>query len=309
MYKKIIYIVLLIIILVFGFVIYNSAGKNNADDSKSKTFSEVKQIESKLVDLFNLLNNIQYDNYKISTSQIKKDESSDSQDSSEQKSGQSSSSGKSSNSKSEGESSGGQSSSGDSSSSEQNNKDNVKYSLQENSILVQEDEIDWKTIKVNVETLYSITPNITLDLYQLSVNQKDIVDFNSKLDNLTQVIKDEDKQKTLVCLADLYDYIPKFIEKCSDDETENIAIKTKNNILKAYSILETDDWNSISNYINDAVQEFTSLLTGIGQDEGKQFNVNKVYIMINELQTCIKLQDKEIFLIKYKNLLEELRNI
>jgi len=31
--------------------------------------------------------------------------------------------------------------------------------------------------------------------------------------------------------------------------------------------------------------------------------------MINELQNAIALNDKEVFLIKYKNLLEELQNI
>ena len=40
-----------------------------------------------------------------------------------------------------------------------------------------------------------------------------------------------------------------------------------------------------------------------------QYNINKVYVMINELQNAVTLKDKEVFLIKYKNLLEELQNI
>ena len=31
--------------------------------------------------------------------------------------------------------------------------------------------------------------------------------------------------------------------------------------------------------------------------------------MINELKNSVKLKDKEVFLIKYKNLLEELENV
>ena len=55
---------------------------------------------------------------------------------------------------------------------------------------------------------------------------------------------------------------------------------------------------------------FTKLLTNIEkQDNKNQYNINKAYIMINEMQNSVTLQDKEIFLIKYKNLLEELEKI
>ena len=37
--------------------------------------------------------------------------------------------------------------------------------------------------------------------------------------------------------------------------------------------------------------------------------INKAYVIINELQNAINLEDTDIFLIKYKNLLEELQNI
>lgn len=40
-----------------------------------------------------------------------------------------------------------------------------------------------------------------------------------------------------------------------------------------------------------------------------KYNVNKAYMMIEELQNAINLKEKEIFLIKYKNLLEELENV
>ena len=68
--------------------------------------------------------------------------------------------------------------------------------------------------------------------------------------------------------------------------------------------------NNISQNINSAAEEFTKLVTDINnQETGNQYNINKVYIMINELQNAATLKDKEIFLIKYKKLLEEIENI
>ena len=71
-----------------------------------------------------------------------------------------------------------------------------------------------------------------------------------------------------------------------------------------------EEWDTVSDNINRATQEFTKIITNINNKEsGNQYNINKVYVMTNDLQNAVILKDKEVFLIKYKNLLEELQNI
>lgn len=309
-YKRISYVILIIIILILSFTIYKVYGKNNEkEDSKEKTLSEIKHLESNFLEIFNELNNIKTENYKISSSEIKKQNSSNS--------GSQSSSGSSENSEGSSESesseSSGQSESSESSGGSSNNKsseDSKKYELKEEGILTGNSEVDWNNIKNQVENVYTSSSEITLDLYQININQQDIVNFNSEYDNLTKAVKEENKENTLSELSKLYDYLPKFIENCTDSENEKTIIKIKNNIFKGYSILDSNDWNSISNYISQAIQETTRMLTNVSnQKDNKQYSINKAYISMNELQNAVNLKDKEIFLIKYKNLLEELQNI
>lgn len=309
-YKRISYVILIIIILILSFTIYKVYGKNNEkEDSKEKTLSEIKHLESNFLEIFNELNNIKTENYKISSSEIKKQNSSNS--------GSQSSSGSSGNSESSSESesseSSGQSESSESSGGSSNNKsseDSKKYELKEEGILTGNSEVDWNNIKNQVENVYTSSSEITLDLYQININQQDIVNFNSEYDNLTKAVKEENKENTLSELSKLYDYLPKFIENSTDSENEKAIIKIKNNIFKGYSILDSNDWNSISNYISQAIQETTRMLTNVSnQKDNKQYSINKAYISMNELQNAVNLKDKEIFLIKYKNLLEELQNI
>mgnify|MGYP004624064797 CR=1 FL=1 len=295
-YKKIAYITLILIIFITGFFIYKVFGKNNSNDNlNEKTLEEVKQLESKFQNLFNQLNNISFENFKISSTEIEEQESqSESSSSSENSSSNNSSKEKSSEKK-------------DNSTSKQDNK---QYKLEEVGILTNQEEINWEQIKKDVEKIYTSLYSMTLDLYQTSVNQQDIVNFNKEYDNLTKAVKEENKDATLIELVKLYDYIPKFIENCTDDEKEKIVIKTKNDLFKAYSILDKENWNEISDNVNNSTQEFTKLVTNINTKEiGKQYNINKIYVIINELQNAITLKDKDIFLIKYKNLLEELQNI
>ncbi len=298
------YISLIIIVLLFGFFIYNVSGKNDlSEEQKSKCISEIQYLESEFKNMFNQLNNIKSESYTITTSKIKKEESSSSESS------QSSGGEESGTMSAKSEGSEDKSNSSENSSS-QDSENNKQYKLEETGILTQNTEIDWKQIKNQVEKIYTSLYPTTLDLYQTKINQEDIINFNKEYDNLTKAVKDENKDETLAELSKLYDYLPKFIESCSEKEKDAIIIKTKNNIFKAYSVLDKEEWDNITANVNNAIQDFTKLVTDINnQEEGNQYNINKTYVMINELQNAVALKDKQVFLIKYKNLVEEIQNL
>ena len=73
-YTKIAYIVLIIIILTSIFFMYKVFGRNNSNETtEEKTLSEIKHIENELENLFNSMNNISFENYKITVSETNKE--------------------------------------------------------------------------------------------------------------------------------------------------------------------------------------------------------------------------------------------
>lgn len=322
--SKIWYIILIIIgVFIIGFGIYYTVAKSKdknteEQDLNAKVSSELEYIEEKFVNLFNKMNNIEYENYKITVKDVEKSESNDKESGAtttgEEKSGNTSSSdlqssGGSQGGDSQGGSSEGSNSSQGESSSEQA-ADNQMYELQAIGVLTQDSQIDWEKTKTEVENIYVSIPTITLDLYQTNVNQQDILDFNSKFDNLTVAIKNENKQETLQNLIEVYKYMPTFAEAVSQNSNiKKTALDTKLNIFQGYSKLDSGDWTTISNDIQTGIQTFAKLLTDAQIEEQKQYTINKIYVMINELKSASEKKDVEIFLIKYKNLIEELNNV
>ncbi len=310
-FKKIAFLVLIVIIVILSLTIYTSANKDNTVDQKNKVFSEVKFIEGKLVDLLNSMNNIKFDSYGISVSDISKDSKtqeksgaesgSSKQDASQESSGEGSSQGGG-----QSGSEGGQSSGSSTSSSGQ---DAEKYELKSNGILTNEPTIDWEKVKTDVESLYTYSTTITLDMYQLNLNQEDILNFNKEYDNLTIACKDENKENSLTTLANMYAYIPKFARGSSDDEIYVSSLEVKSEVFKAYSILDKDDWGKIGENIKSAISLYSKILTTANTQPDKQYTVNKGYVMLNELQNAVNVKDKDVFLIKYKNLIQELNNL
>ena len=148
-----------------------------------------------------------------------------------------------------------------------------------------------------------------MDLYKINLNQDDILAFNKEFDNLVLSIKDENKEETLKQLSKLYDYIPKFVSNAVNEELYKRILETKSNVFKAYSKLESENWNEMLNDVTNGINVYSQLLTSPNIDSSKQYNINRMYIMLNELKNAVQLQDKSIFLIKYKNIVEEIENI
>lgn len=305
-FKTIGYIVLILIIAILSYSIYSVAKEDPEKDSKNKILSEIRYVEAEFTDLFNTMNNIETRNYGVEIDELSKEtaekmkEESSSSQSGDKSSGASSSSGS-------------EQSSSDSTSGEvgTNNQDSEKYDLKLNGVLTKKEDINWDIVKSEVENLYTSIPTMTMDLYQLDINKDEILNFNKEIDNLVTAVDDENKENTLQILSTIYDYFPKFLEATDGEDIIYIkVVQTKTNIFKAYSKLDLGNWNEISSDIKNGINVFTELLSDTSViNSNNQYSVNKVYIMLNELQNAVSIQDISVFLIKYKNLIEEIEGI
>jgi len=85
--------------------------------------------------------------------------------------------------------------------------------------------------------------------------------------------------------------------------------KTKSHILNACAAIEKDDFEQVKNELSNAEQSFLPILNNISAEEKNQSALNKIYILIKELQNSIDNRDKDIFYIKYKNIIQEIKNV
>lgn len=308
---KIFFSILITFIIIIGIGFYFVISKQkDKDDINDKVLSELDYVEETFLNFFNEMNNIEYENYKLSIQNVNNDEVN--------KEGQSNTSSEGSNLKSENSEEKDQSSSSTqntdgeaksgTTSTDSTKSDNEKYVLESTGVLTKSDNIDWQKIKIQIENLYVSLPTITLDLYKVYEHKEDILNFNTEIDNLVGIIKKESKEETLSQLLKIYEYMPKFISKITDDENRKIEYNTKYQVLKAYSKIDTGDWNLINSDLDTAIQSFSDVITKIN-NENIQYKYNKIYVMLQEIKKASEKQDIEIFLIKYKNLVEDLNNL
>ena len=265
----------IIIISIIG-VIYFVNYFSHKGNTNEKAEEEIKYISNEIIDLANLLNNITFNNSVLEIKKENKEE-----DKKEEKEKE-----------------------------EENleEKIKVKYNVTEQGILnTNLDDINWEYIKDKTERLYSIWTIAIIDLRTLNVNSEDILDFSNTLDLVNLSSKNEDKNSLINNLINLYVYIPNFYEQISEDNSKIEIEKTKLSILNSYAFVNSNNWIDARLNLQNGISNYSNIINNIDEKSNNN-KISKIYIHLNELQNTLELQDKDLYFIKYKSLMEELIN-
>ena len=275
-------------------------------ESKEKVIQELDYLDSQIIGILNKLNNITLENYTVTSEEVSLEQSS----SSGGESGSSGSSGESGQSsgvqQEEQKQSGGNEQSGNS-----KEKSNITASQMEpKTILASEQgDIDWNTVKSEIEKINNSWGVILLDLSSFNINSNDVLGFSNALDNCILSIKDENKSSSLVNLANLYSFIPKYEASISAPNNVQNIKQVKLYILNSYAAVEQDNWNEVESNMAQCENTYKNIINDIEYVKDKEIKVNRTYVLIKELQNSLSYKDKKLFYIKYKNLIESINTL
>jgi hypothetical protein len=269
-----------------------SFGQNNNDDEllTSKIQSEIDYLETSIVSMLNSVNNLSFQNYNVSSEKI------------EGGSEEIANEGESTSNSESSENGQGSKQQQSSSNSEENN---YQYKMVENATLLGEKNTNWDELAYNIEVLNSAWATITIDLYTKNIDGQSILGFTSDLSNTIKAIKIKNKTETLSYLAKLYSYLPIYEKNISNNLEQANLYDVKACIYNAYAIIEQDNNEEVKKQLETAEDYLVSIMNNIDINK-KEFNLNKVYVLLKDLQTSVELNDTDIFYLKYKPLYEEI---
>ncbi len=142
------------------------------------------------------------------------------------------------------------------------------------------------------------------------VSSEKIVEFSNTLDRILIKLNQEDKKAVAAGYAKLYSLLPEFIKNIEIEELKKKSIGTKSHVLNAYAYVESEEWDRVQGEITSAEKKFTEAVNNISQKEDqRKYNINKSYVLLQELKNSLSLKDTGIFHMKYKILLEELNTL
>lgn len=304
----IVIVIILGIIIALSIFIYNKINIKHVD-VKDKIKSELNYLETTTIAMINSLNNLNAESLIKSQNSQNSQTNTMSQNSSEGSSSQSSGSSKQSGSQGQSSSSGQQSNGESGGETPPSNVE--KYSIKEDSVLLRDrNKVNWNKLEKQTEDLYNYWTTVTLDLNNIQVPNDKILEYNSNLDKLLISLKNKDKINSAICLANLYRLIPVYMENTSGNKDTIKLTSIKANVVSAYSVVESGDWDSVSKLLAKAEGDLSGFINSESSSkETRQSILNRSYVLLKELIKSCNDKDIDIFYLKYINLINELEKI
>lgn len=325
-------IILIAILVILNYKNYNQ--EKEKQDLQEKILSEIDFVSTSTIDAMNKLNNISVVRYKIYTETLNTNNNSSSKGAKQQtlekneieNEGKSteneSSNAKSSNSNNSTESSNGNSgemssqsdkaatNKGSASSDSLSSNDNIKPSEMKtnNSLLeVAGGNIDWNNIEYIYENIFTSIPIIALDLEKKNVDSNLISNLNIALNGIAQSIIGQDKNSCIINYYNLYAYLNEIVKDVVEDDYTVNYYGTITNVLNAYALSNQENkFKEMEESINKAINQFNNILKDDSIEYNKKQNIKKIDLKLKQTKDSIKLSDKNIFYLQYKNVMQDL---
>lgn len=270
--------------------------------NKEKVIQELDYLDGQIIGMLNKLNNITLENYTVTSEETSLTESTSTGENSGSSSGGGSSGGEPN------QNSGVEQKQSSSQSGESEDKSSITASQMESKTILESDEndTDWSSIKSEIEKISDSWAIILLDLSNFNIDSSDVLSFSSTLDDCILSIKDENKQDSLVNLAKLYSFIPKYESAISAENNVQNIKQVKSYIINSYAGVEKENWNDVEFNMSECEKTYKNIINDMEYVRDKEVKVNRTYVLIKELQNSLGYKDKKLFYIKYKNLIESI---
>lgn len=168
-----------------------------------------------------------------------------------------------------------------------------------------DNNLNWDDISKDCDKINSSMDTIVLDLSETKLNNDEIVAFSNEINNLNIAISNKDEAAFIQSCNYLYSLIPGYFEKISDNKNKADLMKLKSMIVSSFVQSNSSDWEGAKTSIGLAETKYKEMMDNIDYMQEYSYNLNKVYILIEELKNAINLEEKDLSRIKYINFIEK----
>lgn len=168
------------------------------------------------------------------------------------------------------------------------------------------ENLNWDLIEENAVELNGILDTVILDLSEVDISNEDIIKFKNEINYLSIAVFNKDINETIKRYGELYILLPNFASKSYTNKNEIKLIELKSLVISSFVYANLLDWESAKSTINDAEIKYKTMMDDVDYMKEYSYNLNKVFILINEIKNAIEIEELELTKVKYVNFIEKI---
>ena len=171
---------------------------------------------------------------------------------------------------------------------------------------IEEDKFKWEYVKNDVNKINEAWGTLVLDLTDINVQNNEIIEFSNELNDLLIAVSKEDEVAVLQNLNDMYGKVIVYKNAYSQDKNKIEKNKIKNGTLYIYSLVNKNDWALAKTEADKLVENYKGLMNDMNYAEENGYNLNKIYVLLEEYRNSIETQNYSLVRMKYITAVENL---
>lgn len=171
---------------------------------------------------------------------------------------------------------------------------------------LEDDKMKWEEIKDDVIKINSSWGMLILDLTDVNVQNKEIIDFSNNLNNLIISVSEENEINLIDNLSKMYEKIINFKKSYNTDKNKIYKNEIKSGVLKVFNIVNKSDWEGAKIEINSVTEQYQNLMKNESYAKENEYNINKIYVLLEEYNNSINTSKYDLVRLKYISTVENL---
>lgn len=183
----------------------------------------------------------------------------------------------------------------------------VIIKLVKNEYIDEKGEIKWEQILADTENLDLELDNLIIDLSNFEISNEQIGSLSLNINNALVEVNNKNVLGIINALKETYKLIPEYL-KVYNSEDKNLINKKelKTLILESYNSALNEDWETATNFIIEAENKYTEMMGDNNYIKENTYNINKIYILVQEYKTAVNSNNIELLKLKFINLIGEI---
>lgn len=167
-------------------------------------------------------------------------------------------------------------------------------------------KIDWEKLLKDTKKIESSIATTITDLTALNIEASEIEKLSTGVNNMIIAIEKEDINSYLISLNNVYALIPSYMEKYAGNNEKTFKKKLKYYTISAYIAYNDGNLDIAKTQASELERIYSEKMKEVGYLQNNEYNLNKLYILIQELKRAIDSDSKELVKSKYLLTIEEI---
>lgn len=164
----------------------------------------------------------------------------------------------------------------------------------------------WDEILEDARKIENGMATTLVDLAALNIESSEVAKLSTGINNMIIAIENKDETSFIVELNNIYALIPNYLSKYLKDNELVFKKQLKYFAISTYVGFEMGNIELAKGQIAEAEKQYSEKMKDVNYVQKNEYNVNKIYVLIQELKSAVDVGSLELVKTKYVLLVQEI---